>query len=213
MSKKSKRRRGSQTPQTPEQEVNTETQELSEEERAERRAQQKAEWAARKKKEERQPVSVTTWAWIGGVAGAVVIVGVVGFLVLSGGSDSDGAAEPTATADPRVDGLPIAETIELEAGGAESGSYFQPSQITGPAGEVIELVITNTGTVSHNLRLSGEDGEYGDDRNPGDDFLSDPYAIKPGESARALVKIDKAGSYPFQCDFHPLDQKGTLVLN
>jgi uncharacterized cupredoxin-like copper-binding protein len=213
VSKKSKRKRGGQKPQGQEQPVSAETQELSEEERAERRAQQKAEWAAKKKKEEREPVNVAALAWIGGIIGAVAVVGVVGFLLLSGGSNSSGSTEPTATEDPRVAGLPIAQTINLEAGGAESGSFFRPNQITGSAGEVIEIKITNTGTVSHNLRVSGEDGEYGDDRNPGDDFLSDPYAIKPGETARALVKIDKAGTYPFQCDFHPLDQKGTLVLN
>ncbi len=176
----------------------------------ERRARQKAEWAARKKQRERKPVPVALYAWIAAGGGGIAAVVVVLFLFLSGGGG--GAAEPTPTLDPRVSGQPVAKTIEIKAEGAESGSTFNPATIRGPAGEVIEILITNVGTVSHAMRVSGLDGEYGDEQIPGDDFVAEPFAIKPGETGRVVLKIDKPGSYPFQCDFHPETQKGTLIL-
>jgi plastocyanin len=212
LSKKSKRRKGGQVQRTAEQEAPESQAEL--EAREARRAQQKAEWAAQKKKQDSRAAgaAVPVWAWIGGVAvgGLVAVAGA--FLLLSGGGDSDDSPQPTATVDPRVEGLPIDQTVEIEAGGAESASFFNPTTITGNAGEVIEIVVNNTGTVSHNLRVSGEDKEYGDDRVAGDDWVSDT-PIQAGDTGRALVKIDQPGTYPFQCDFHPQVQKGNLVLN
>jgi plastocyanin len=177
----------------------------------ERRARQKMEWAAQKKQRERKPLPVALYAWIATGGAGIAAVVVVAFLLLSGGG-SGGSPEPTPTLDPRVSDQPIAETIEIDAVGAESGSTFDPASIRGPAGEVIEILITNVGTVSHAMRVSGPDGEYGDEQVPGDDFVAEPFAIKPGETGRVLVKIDEPGSYPFQCDFHPDTQKGTLIL-
>lgn len=178
---------------------------------AERRAQQKREWAERKKARERKPAPIGMYAWAGGGAAVLIAVVVGAVLLLSGGGSSEGGAVATATPDPRVAGLPIAQTVEIDAGdsGQATGTYFDPNTVSGRAGEVIEFVVKNVGSVAHNLRVSGEDHEY-DTR---DDFLTDPGTIQPGQEARVLVKIDTPGTYEFHCDFHPLTQIGNLIIS
>ena len=211
MSKKKKRNKAGNQPAGPTQPLASEGGSLDEETQAARRAQQKAEWAAQKKKDDRRPIPASTFAWIGGLAGIAVLTVAGVFLLVSGGSDSDGPAAPTATPDPRVAGLPIAKTVDVEADddGQEVNPRFSPTSVTGNAGEVIEIRMINVGSVAHNLRVSGIDKEY-DTR---DDFLTDPGSIKGGEEGSVLVKIDEPGTYPFRCDFHPDQQIGNLVLN
>jgi plastocyanin len=103
--------------------------------------------------------------------------------------------------------------VNITAQGEEDGSTFSPSTLTIDAGVVTEIVITNIATrVSHNLRVSGEDGEYetDDPKNVKDDFAIP--LIEAGKTGRLVVKINTPGSYKFQCDFHPVTQKGTLVV-
>ena len=75
-------------------------------------------------------------------------------------------------------------------------------------------MVKNTGTVSHNLRVSGPNKIYDLETTgkKGDDFEMPPNTILPGKTQRLVVKIDEPGSYPFHCDFHPQYQKGTLIL-
>jgi plastocyanin len=103
-----------------------------------------------------------------------------------------------------VAGLTPDETITVEAG----DNFFVQTEIEGNAGDVIEIIMQNNGTVTHNLRVAGPDNEY----ETGDDFESTPFAVRPGEQGRTVVKIDEAGRYLYRCDFHPLEQTGTLVL-
>ena len=133
------------------------------------------------------------------------VVAVVLLLVLGG---SSGSPTPTPTPDPRVAGQTPAVTLNLTSIGAETGSRFVPDSLTALAGQVIAIVVENKGTVSHNLRVSGPDKAY----DTPDDFQMPPNVIKAGESQTLLVKIDEPGTYPFRCDFHPLDQLGTLIL-
>jgi YHS domain-containing protein/plastocyanin len=120
---------------------------------------------------------------------------------------------PSGTTEPASEVAGQASTVSftIEAGddGTGNNSFFDPETIRANAGDTIELVVTNPGSVSHNLRLSGIDRQYG----TGDDFESEPFAIGPGETGRAVVKIESPGTYPFRCDFHPALQIGTLVLS
>jgi plastocyanin len=157
----------------------------------------------------RRPLGL--WPWL--IATPVVVVGVVVLAVLIVTSGSSGTTAPAAepTADARVAEQASTASFAIEAGddGTGNNSFFTPNTVSAKAGEVVELVVTNTGAVSHNLRVSGPDGEYGTD----DDFESQPFAIGPGETVRTAVKIDSPGTYPFRCDFHPALQFGTLVLS
>ncbi len=179
--------------------------------RAKAKAEHEAERLRRKAKREHDdglnPLIV--WIPIGGVAVAAVVVAAI---LLAGGS-GDGGSAATPTINPIIGTATPAASVSIVAQGEEDGSTFSPDTLTIDAGVVTEIVITNTATrVSHNMRVSGEDGEYETDalNNPKDDFAIP--LIAAGKTGSLVVKIDTPGSYKFQCDFHPQTQKGTLVV-
>ena len=135
-------------------------------------------------------------------------VGIVAVLVLTSGSSGTTGGVSSPTPDPRVAGLTPDVSFNIDAGGEVNNAFFSPDTITANAGDVIELVVTNIGSVSHNLRVAAPDDEY----DTADDFEMPPNVIIPGETQRLVVKLDQPGTYRFRCDFHPLVQTGTLVL-
>jgi plastocyanin len=149
--------------------------------------------------------------WI--ITGGVMAIGavVIAVLVLTSGSSSEGDGNSTlrtASPTPPFGGATPAATIDVDADdeGQQVNPRFVPNQLDGPAGQVLAIKLRNVGTVGHDLRVSGADGQY----DTTDDFVSAPVA--PGKEVELLLKIDSPGSYPFKCDFHP-QQTGTLVLN
>lgn len=146
------------------------------------------------------------------IAAAAVAAVIVAVVLVAGGSGDDGpAASPTL--DPRLGGATPAATFTMDAIGEEEGSTFVPDTLTVPAGQVVEIVVVNKATrVSHNLRVSGEDGQYetDDPKNLKDDWLLP--IVEAGKTGRLQLKMDTPGSYKFQCDFHPQTQKGTLIV-
>jgi plastocyanin len=177
--------------------------------RTQRRAEQIRDWEARKRQRERGQRSLAPYFWTGGVAVVVALAALGGVLLLSGGDDSVPAA-PSATQDARVAGLPIDVTLTVEADddGQNVDPRYIPPQITAQAGQVVEIVMPNAGSVVHNLRVAGLDGEYTTD----DDWITDPLSVQAGDEGRVVLKIDEAGTYPFKCDFHPT-QVGALILS
>ena len=142
----------------------------------------------------------------------VAVLIAAGLFFLLAGSGGGGGPDPTPKPDPRIKGPPTA-TVEMQAVGEEEGSTFVPNTLTISAGEVTEIVVTNVAVrVSHNLRVSGEDGEYetDDPKNIKDDWLIP--IIEVGKTGRLLIIMETPGSYKFQCDFHPVTQKGTLIV-
>ncbi len=176
-----------------------------------RRADQKRDYEKRKREKARGGQS-PAYLWGGGIAAVIAVAVIGGYLLLSGGGgDNDSTPAPSATPDPRIAGLPIDRTITVEAdddGNDLSTQRYIPNSITGEAGEVIEILVTNIGSVAHNLTFPGLDNEY----NTPDDWLTEPGTIQPGETGRVVVKFDDPGAYPFKCDFHPT-QTGTLTLS
>ncbi|HSP54331.1 MAG TPA: hypothetical protein VLS25_01985, partial [Dehalococcoidia bacterium] len=109
-----------------------------------------------------------------GVAGVGTVIAVVIFAValMAGGGSGSSPATPTPH-DPRLKGTPT-NTVNIEATGEEEGSYYIPDTLTIKAGEETEIRLTNTAVrVSHNLRVSGEDGKYetDDPKNVKDDWV------------------------------------------
>ena len=171
------------------------------------RAEQKREFDKRKRAKARGGQPLALWGG-GGVMAALAVLG--GFLLLGGGGDDDGPnSTPIVTPDARIAGLPIDVTFTVEAddNGQNVNPRFVPTAISAEAGQVIEISMPNVGSVAHNLRLAGLDGEY-DTR---DDWLVDPGTVQPGETGRVVVTFDEPGTYPFKCDFHPT-QTGILTL-
>lgn len=178
--------------------------------RAKAKAEHEAERLRRKARREGQ--GVNPW-YIGlPVAGAAVAAAIALVVVLTGGGG--GEAQPSPTPDPRLGGATPAATLEIEAAGEEVPSaIFIPDTLTIKAGEVTEIVVRNTAPkASHNLRVSGDDGEYetDDPNNPKDDWLLP--IVEAGKTGKLVLKMDNPGSYKFQCDFHPQSQKGTLIV-
>jgi plastocyanin len=159
----------------------------------------------------RRQQRVRAAVWTGTLAILVGGLIVVAVLAIGGnGSDDNGTVVPVATPDPRVAGMTPAATHRVLAGdaGQAMGEYFEPDVLRARAGEPFEIIMENVGSVAHNLRVSGPDGVYHTD----DDFVTTPYSIQPGEEGRLMVIIEEPGSYPFQCDFHPVNQVGTLIV-
>jgi plastocyanin len=75
-------------------------------------------------------------------------------------------------------------------------------------GQAVKVNLTNKGVAIHNLRTAGEDGNY----NSGDDDVSDPNPVSSGATASLEFTFDKAGTFPYRCDFHPDVMKGEIVV-
>ena len=184
---------------------------LTAEERAARREQQKREWAEQKRRQERRERLGAPLLWGGIGASALAAVVVVGIVLFAGGGGGSSAPTPVPTRDPRVGAGPVAKTVTVDADdqGQAANPTFSVTTITGKAGDIIEIKLTNIGSVTHNLNVAGIDGEYG----TRDDWITTPQSVKPGETGTVLVKLNNPGTYPYHCDFHPDQQKGVLVLN
>ena len=174
------------------------------------RAEQKREYEKRKRAKAPGGQSRAPYFWGGGVA-MVALAVLGGFLLLSGSGDEDGPnGAPIATPDARVAALPIDVTIEIETDddGQNVNPRFIPNAISANAGQVVEIVLTNVGSVAHNLRLAGIDDEY----NTRDDWLTDPATLFAGDTGTVVVKLDDPGTYAFRCDFHATLQLGTFTV-
>ncbi|KKL88290.1 hypothetical protein LCGC14_1926220, partial [marine sediment metagenome] len=135
----------------------------------------------------------------------VIGIGFLAYLILSSGSSGvTGGGITELTPDPRVAGLTPDDTIRVNVNDVN----FSSTELSGNAGDVIEILVTNTGTISHNMVVAGLDDEY----DTGDDFEPQPFAIQPGETGRLVVKLDPPDAYRFRCAFHPTIEFGTLTL-
>jgi plastocyanin len=182
------------------------TDDVADEETPPAPAETKTKPARQKKKKGGTRVRISPW-WFAGV-GAIAAVGVFAFLIATSGSSGTTVPRVTAPPDPRVQGLVPVETLPLEAGGSDVDAYFDPTRLTGPAGEAVEIVIENTGSLSHNVTIAGVDGQY----DTPDDWVSRPELIEPGDTGNLVFKIDAPGTYAFRCSLHPDLQFGELVL-
>ena len=77
------------------------------------------------------------------------------------------------------------------------------------AGATVEIKLTNKGNAIHNMRFAGADNQY----NSGDDAVSDPNPVQAGQTAVIKFTAPKQpGTYKYQCDFHPTDSKGEVIV-
>ena len=118
-------------------------------------------------------------------------------------SDSDESDDAEEAATIEIDG----ETANNEGTEAVSGDsiefeeddfYFEPTVLTGEAGQKVTLEITNEGDSEHNLTI--EDQGIDED-------------TEPGETASVDVEIPESGLIPFYCAFHTAqDMRGALAV-
>ncbi len=144
------------------------------------------------------------------ILGGIVAAAALAAAACGGGGDDSSGSTPAAT----------------QGGGGSSGggavildwtmgdNFFEQAGQKNPtievsAGASVTVNLENKGTAIHNMRFAGEDNTY----NNADDAVSDPNLLQAGQ--KAVLKFTapkKAGTYNYQCDFHPTDMKGTVVV-
>ena len=121
----------------------------------------------------------------------------------------------TIILEAQAKGDPIEITVTDD--GTDGGTKFEPSRISVEAGEVVKLVVKNTGSISHGFRVEGADGEY----ETQDDFLATPSGedpettagiIQPGQEAVAIIRLDSPGVEVEFRDDTLVDKTGTIVV-
>lgn len=138
-----------------------------------------------------------TWKFAFPLALAVGLA-LIGMACGGGGGDA-GANEPGS------------ESLELSMG----DNFFDQDGAQNPTlelsvGSAIDIALTNDGAAIHNMRFAGEDNQF----NSSDDAVSDPDIVPAGQTATLKFTVpEKAGTYSYQCDFHPTDMKGTITTS
>lgn len=126
-------------------------------------------------------------------------------LVLAAAACAGGEGVSNETAD----GGPTTFDISLDDEPGEQAlvSFFEPNEVTIAAGQEVTFNLSNDGTVPHNFRIAGPDGQY----NTDDDTVVDPEILNPGDTA--VVKWtapSEAGTIIFRCDLHL--NTGTITI-
>jgi plastocyanin len=104
-----------------------------------------------------------------------------------GGDDDDGG-DASAAQEER----PSGPTSDIAA----RDFRFEPSEVTLQAGREVTIVLTNEDDAEHNITV--QDLEVDED-------------AEGGETGQATVTPD-AGTYDFECKYHPNQMQGTITV-
>ena len=111
---------------------------------------------------------------------------------------------PAATATPAATPTPAAGATQIEITAAALG--FNKNTLEAQAGQPFTVTLDNQDSVSHNLHIYTQKG--------GDSIaVTDPDTVRPDTTGALTTTITEAGEYYFQCDFHPTQMNGTVVVN
>lgn len=118
--------------------------------------------------------------------GAIVLAAM---LAACGGGDD---------ASTNVDPATLATTVKVTT----KDNSFSPNRITVAAGKEITFELNNEGSAIHNMNVKMD----------GKDTISNPDAIKAGQTGKLVATFSKAGTYDFKCDFHPAEMTGKITV-
>lgn len=147
---------------------------------------------------------------------AVLAGGAIWALSQGGGTGEATGPTPAASASPAASpgaspaGSPAAGALEASMG----DNFFdiqgtKNATLQATAGQTLTINLTNKGTAIHNMRLAGADNNF----NTSDDAVSDPNLVPAGQTAKVVWQVpNKPGTYKYQCDFHPADMHGEIVV-
>lgn len=102
-----------------------------------------------------------------------------------------------------------AEGSVIDAGPVDPGAIratdnkFNKATLEAPPSADATFTLTNAGRTKHNVSFYEKQG--------GKAFVEGPF-IDGGASSKVSFKTPSAGSYFFQCDLHPVEMTGTLVV-
>ncbi len=110
-------------------------------------------------------------------------------------------ATPTPSGPVQVPDAKVAWDVSM------GDNFFDPKVLSVPAGQKVVVSLVNSGKAIHNMRIAGVDGRY----DTGDDFISNPETFRSGVKGTLTFTFDKAGTFNFRCDFHPVEMTGTIT--
>jgi plastocyanin len=116
-------------------------------------------------------------------------------------------ASPTPAAPGAAIALADGQTISIGDNFFDVSGQHNPA-FTIAAGASVTIKLSNGGAALHNLRIAGPDGKF----NTDDDIVSDPDKMAGSGEGNIAISIAAAGTYNYQCDFHPADMKGTIAV-
>jgi plastocyanin len=130
---------------------------------------------------------------------SIIVLTALLALPLAGcGGDTSGAPAVTPVVDSQATpGAPLTETA--------NDNSFSTTSYSINAGQPYTLTLTNAGKAVHNWHLLGLKG-------PGGGQIATPL-IEGGKSASVTFTIATPGTYHFQCDVHPTQMAGTVVVH
>lgn len=143
----------------------------------------------------------------GFLAIAVLAIGMALSLACEEDSEAPVGETPTPGGETPIDGIDGAEPVTFDI--SLGDNFFEPNEFTVQPGQRVTFNITNDGAAIHNMHIAGPDGEYDTD----DDALSEPHDVGPGETATLeWTAPEEPGDIVFRCDFHALEQTGTITV-
>lgn len=104
------------------------------------------------------------------------------------GSSGSSAAKPSSGSKPVGGGS--SSTLQAK------DFAYTPTAIQLTVGKAATIKVTNAGSVKHNLTVEG---------------LKVSQDLPPG-STKTVTVTPKAGNYPFHCEYHPTQMKGTITV-
>jgi len=110
-------------------------------------------------------------------------------------------ASTAAAAPPATPGAPSTSLSETA-----TDDKFSATAFTIPAGQSVTLSFANQGTAIHNLHVTDVKD------SSGKDITSSATGTLAGQSVSVTFSVTAAGTYHFQCDFHPTEMLGTLFV-
>jgi len=112
-------------------------------------------------------------------------------------------ATPTATAAPAAATPAASGPVTLNV--VATDNAFDKTALQAKAGQEFTLVMENKGQLPHNVHVYQSKG------GPSV-AASEPQVTMAGQKGTLKAKIDKSGSYYYQCDFHAAEMTGTLTM-
>src|SRR6266567_4036735 len=111
---------------------------------------------------------------------------------------STGAAGAAPPATPGAPSTGLNETT--------TDNKFSATDFTVSAGQSVALALSNQGNAIHNWHVTDATDSAGKNISSGDN------GTIGGQNANVTFTITQAGTYHFQCDFHPTEMLGTLFV-
>jgi plastocyanin len=126
------------------------------------------------------------------------------FASACGGETNDAAAVQAATVAPAAAsthaGMGAGSTLTI----AGLDNKWDTPSLKVKAGEHVSLTFENKGQALHNWHVTNVKGADGKDITT--------QLLAGGKAETVMFTIEKAGSYDYICDVHPVEMKGRIVV-